>query len=79
MTKMVRSEDEGEKQKAAEDLQKLDQSRLRLLDSLNAEQPYFAKVLALNTYLSYANNQGDYKNEVEYFGNEFFRYVDFND
>lgn len=79
MAKMVRAKTDEEKQQAIDDMKKLDEKRLALLDSLKQDQPYLAKILALNTYLSYPNHTGDYVNELDYFGNEFFRHVDFSD
>lgn len=60
-------------------MQELDQQKLALLDSLKQAQPFFGKIVALNTYLSFQNNAGEYKSEIEYFANEYFRYVDFKD
>lgn len=79
MTKMVRAENQEEKQTAIERLKELDAKRLQLLDSLKSSKPFLGKMMALNTYLSYPNNQGSYNNEVEYFGNEFFKYADLSD
>jgi peroxiredoxin len=58
-------------------LAKIDQQQLDLLDSLKKANPFLARVAALNTYLSFPNNQGDYTNEVEYFVDNFFQFVDF--
>jgi peroxiredoxin len=79
MTKMLRGKTEEEKQTAIKDMKALDAKRLAFLDSFRTHQPYLAKIVALNTYLSYPNNGDNYNNEIEYFGNEFFRYVDFSD
>ncbi|HKK74985.1 MAG TPA: TlpA disulfide reductase family protein [Saprospiraceae bacterium] len=79
MAKMVKAQTEEEKQKAIQDMKALDEERMALLDSLNQRQPFLGKILALNTYLSFPNNGGDYRNEIEYFGNEFFSHVDFSD
>ncbi len=57
----------------------IDDQKLTLLDSLNKTNPYFAGIAALNTYLSWPNNQGSYTNEIDYFAKEYFRYVDFKD
>lgn len=79
MAKMVKAATEEEQQKAIQDMHTLDQERLALLDSLQEQQPFLGKILAMNTYLSFPNNGGDYRNEIEYFGNEFFQFVDFSD
>ena len=57
----------------------LDEQKIQLLDSLQRSNKYFAAIAAINTYLSYPNNQGEYKNEIEYFANEFFHFADFKD
>ena len=68
-------------QEAAEnvkkDMAKIDQAQLHLLDSLKIADPFLARIAALNTYLSFPNNQGDYTNEVEYFADNFFQFVEF--
>jgi len=70
----------GEEREAlAEEMQAIDEKKLALLDSLKKAQPFFAKIVALNTYLSFQNNAGEYKSEIEYFAKEYFRYVDFKD
>ena len=79
MRKMVKAQAQSEKDQAIAELKKLDERKMRFLDSMKQAQPFIAKVLALNTYLSYPNNQGSYNNEVEYFGNEFFRFADLKD
>jgi peroxiredoxin len=71
----------GQSQKAAEnvkkDMAKIDQAQIHLLDSLKKAEPFLARIAALNTYLSFPNNQGQYTNEVEYFADNFFQFVDF--
>lgn len=79
MTTMVRAKTEAEKQSAIDKLKELDDQRLALLDSLKESEPFLGKIMALNTYLSYPNNQGSYNNEVEYFGNEFFKFANLSD
>ena len=59
------------------DMAKIDQAQLHLLDSLKKADPFLARIAALNTYLSFPNNQGKYTNEVEYFADNFFKFVDF--
>ncbi len=62
-----------------EKLKKLDDQKLALLDSLRKSNPFFAKIAALNTYLSYQNYGQDYRDELNYFANEFFVHTDFTD
>lgn len=57
----------------------LDDQKLQVLDSLKRTQPYLAKIVALNTYLSWPNNTAGYSNEIEYFAKEFFKFADFKD
>jgi thiol-disulfide isomerase/thioredoxin len=57
----------------------LDQRRLELLESLKKTNPYLAKILALNTYLSYQNHGSGDMNEIEYFAANYFQLVDWND
>ncbi|MFN7119545.1 MAG: peroxiredoxin family protein [Saprospiraceae bacterium] len=68
-----------EMKKVAAEMKVLDDERLKYLDSLKQKQPFFAKIVALEMYLSYANNGDSYPNEVEYFAGEYFRFVDFKD
>jgi len=65
--------------KAAEivaQMKKVDEEKLGLLDSLKKSNPYFYSIAALNTYLSYQNYGEGYDNELLYFANNFFQYVD---
>lgn len=57
----------------------LDARRVALYEASKKTAPFLGKSQALVTYLSFANNQGDYKSEGEYFANEYFKYVDFSD
>lgn len=59
----------------------LDDERVAYMESAKKEHPFFGRVVAINTYLSYQNNNegGKYKTEMEYFAKEFFRFVDFQD
>lgn len=57
----------------------LDKSRLEVLESLKSTNPYLAKILALNTYLSYQNNGSGDLTEIEYFGKNYFQLVDWKD
>ncbi len=59
------------------DMARIDQQQMDLLDSLKKSAPFLARIAALNTYLSFPNNQGEYTNEVEYFADNFFQFVEF--
>lgn len=71
--------DTVEAAKLAQRLKTLDAEKLKYLDSLKQKQPYFNKIAALDMYISYDAKTSTYKNEVEYFANEYFRFVDFKD
>ena len=60
-------------------LGKLDQKRLDMIASLKKGNPYLAKVLELNTYLSYQNHGSGDLNEVEYFAKKYFQLADWSD
>ncbi len=57
----------------------LDVRRIALYEKAKTTAPFLGKSQALVTYLSFVNNQGDYKTEGDYFANEYFKYVDFSD
>lgn len=61
---------------AVQKLAELDEQQRNYLDTLQVYSPYLARVAALNTYLSFQNNQGDYQNEIDYFAGEYFRFAD---
>lgn len=62
------------------EMKELDREKVAFLDSLKEANPLFAKVAALNTYLSFFNNNnGRYKNEIAYFAGEYFKYADLTD
>ena len=66
-------------EKVTQKLKELDDEKFILLDSLKKVNPFFAKIVGLNTYVSYQNNKGSYPNELEYFANEYFQFADFRD
>ncbi len=70
---------EEERQDLLGQMSNLDEKKKNLLDSLNKANPFFAKTVALNTYLSYQNNQGEYKSEIMYFAYEYFAFADFKE
>ncbi|MCB0704914.1 MAG: redoxin domain-containing protein [Saprospiraceae bacterium] len=60
-------------------MKKLDQDKLQLLDSIQKQNAYLGQVVALNTYLFYPANPEGYTNEIGYFAEKFFRFVDWSD
>ncbi|MFM9951239.1 MAG: TlpA family protein disulfide reductase [Saprospiraceae bacterium] len=60
-------------------LKTLDERKLFLLDSLKKANPFLARVMALNTYLSYPHHGKAYPDEIAYFAGEYFRHADFKD
>ncbi len=75
-----RSAKTNEDRKAvAAKMRDLDDQKLDLLESLKEENPYFASIVAVNTYLSFQNNTKEYPNEIHYFAGEFFRFADLSD
>ncbi len=69
---------EGSENIVAE-MKALDEQKLALLNATQEKDPFLGKIVAINTYLSYQNNPRGYDNELDYFANEFFRFVDFRD
>lgn len=58
----------------------LDAEKKQLLEAVRAEHPVLARVISMNTYLSFvADNQGRFTNELDYFVNTYFQFVDFSD
>lgn len=56
----------------------IDQQKRELLESVGAQDPLLAKVVTLNTYLSFVTeNKGKYSNELDYFVNTYFQFVDY--
>lgn len=60
-------------------LAELDAEKRNLLDSLSQANPFLAKIVALNTYVSYQHNGEGYDNEIDYFARAYFQFVDFKD
>ena len=61
------------------ELKALDEERVQYLEKVKKMNPFYGNVVAINTFLSYSNNQGDYENEIDYFANEFFQFVNYED
>ena len=59
----------------------VDNSKIKLLDSLKKANPLAARVLALDTYTSFQNTPKklQFKSEIEYFASQYFQYVNFAD
>jgi peroxiredoxin len=72
---------EEELQAINEEVQALDAAKLAFLDSLRQHEPFFGKYAALDTYLAYdlAEEKDKYLNEVDYFANTYYQFVDFED
>lgn len=80
LTRQLRTiQDEEGKKAVFEQLDQLDQEKLNFLDSLEQKNPFFAKTVAINTYLSYPNNMGSYNNEIMYFADKYFAQANFKD
>jgi len=61
-------------------LANLDQRKRTLFEKTKKETPVLARVVSMNTYLSFLNeNKGKYQNELDYFVNTYFQFVDFQD
>lgn len=69
--------DTVEAAKVTQRLKTIDAEKIKYLDSLKQKQPYFNKIAALDMYISFDAKTSKYKSEVEYFANEYFRFVDF--
>ncbi|MCB0580356.1 MAG: TlpA family protein disulfide reductase [Phaeodactylibacter sp.] len=65
--------------KVTAQLKALDEEKLALLEAMEKKDPLLGKVAAINTLLSYQNNGAGYENEIDYFANEYFHFVDFKD
>ncbi len=56
----------------------IDRQKRELLQTVQAENSLLAKVVTMNTYLSYVTeNDGKYPNELDYFVNTYFQFVDY--
>lgn len=69
----------AEQIKSANELKKNDDSQLKLLKEMTAKYPFVGKIIATKTYRSFANNKGDYENEVQYYLEETFAHLDLKD
>lgn len=78
-TALQRAADDEKRRQLITEIQGLDQEKKTMLEAMQADNPYLGKILALNTYISYFSHQEEYDNELAYFANEMFAYVDFAD
>ena len=73
------SRKDDEKEKIVEKMASLDEDKLAFLDSVQAVDPLFGSIVAVNTYLTFQNiEEGKYPNEVYYFADKFFQFADFS-
>lgn len=72
----LQAEDE-KRQDLLDQLKALDEERLAFLEKLKTDNPLFASIASLNTYLSFPHNGQEYDNELGYYAEEFFRFADF--
>jgi len=56
-----------------------DDAQVALWTSMKMKNPFVGKIVATKMYLSFPNNKGSYANEVDYFINEYFTYLDLKD
>ncbi len=75
--KYQRARTPEQKELAASNLEDYDKDQMTLLESFGDQFPILTEIVALNTYLSFLHNQEGYYSEVDYFANEYFRFVDF--
>ncbi len=61
----------------SEEMTKIDRLKLQMLEEYQRTNPFFARILELNTYLSYHIQPSDYTSELDFFANEYFHFVDF--
>lgn len=71
--------DSPAQKEAQETMNKNDLKMIAKMDELKKDDPFSADIVALNLYRSYPNREKtDYDNELNYFANERFQYVDFS-
>ncbi len=62
---------EAEMNQVKAQMKLVDEEKMALLASSNKKDPWLGKIVALYTYLSFPNNAGKFKNELEYFVNTY--------
>lgn len=76
----VKANDETTKAAELAKLAELDKAKRQLLEDTKAFSPLLARVVTMNTYLSFlTENKGRFDNELNYFVNTYFQFVDFED
>ena len=60
-----------------EEMTRVDQLKLRMLEEAHASNPFFARIVELNTYLNFYVQPSDYPSELDHFASESFHFVDF--
>lgn len=77
-SKLVRKLQQGQSIKALTTaLANVDKEKVALLDSMKTVNSFLGNIASLYTYLSFHNNREAYDQEIDYFGNEYFHFVDF--
>jgi peroxiredoxin len=64
---------------ATAEMGNIDTRKRQLLNETTTQSPFLGNVIGLYTYLSFQNNNKTYNNEIEYFGNEYFAFVNLSD
>ncbi|TXF88957.1 redoxin domain-containing protein [Neolewinella aurantiaca] len=76
----VGSKDSTSIEQQREAMVELDDRKRALLEKTKTEDPLLHRVVTLNTYLNFINeNKGRFQNELDYFVNTYFQFVDFKD
>ena len=65
--------------KAAEGIVKVDRLKIAMLDSLKQTQPIMAKILSLESFVSFVTDQKGHDNEILHFASEYFSGADLKD
>ena len=76
---LVRQKDPIKQKAILAQLKKNDKEQLALYNDMKAKHPFVAKVVGTKMFLSFANNKGEYTNDLDHYINTFFNYVDLQD
>ncbi len=57
----------------------LDKEKMDFVNKVSKKNAYLGKIIALESYQSYAGNKKNYKNEIDHFVNEYFKQTDLTD
>ncbi|MBR9920057.1 MAG: TlpA family protein disulfide reductase [Bacteroidetes bacterium] len=74
----LRSNPEAQAKVVAQ-MEVVDKAKMDLLNSVREENEWLGNVVALNTYMFYPVSPEGYENEIGYFAEQFFRFVDWTD